>query len=330
MQNDLEVSQEELIEIARIDSEKLINFLSRIGSPNENYPGRSSIDLEQVNALFGQDWTSDSNGGDNRFINRVTDITIEYSNNQDPLDPDAVVIIAKRIQEHVNFLYYNILGYSPRIRHQGKKITALEKEIADYKRSYDAAVAEGNDLKQITLLETITAASKDLTELRVEKGRQNQPAGRKLFTTHCSSLILSFHIEILSRSHYEMSCEAQVIFGDLRITLPIIVDSCCQEELTLERADIEALNLPQVGTRNVQYPDGSSGNVTVYEAVTVELSLSDGSIVQTSVVPVSLQQIGDHVGVECTERLLGYPSLDKLNLKLDFRGKKLVKRIRRI
>jgi hypothetical protein len=327
MQNDLEVSHEELIEIARIDSEKLINFLSRIGSLKENYPGRSSIHLEQVNALFGQDWTSASNGGDNRFINRVTDITIEYSNNQDPLDPDAVVIIAKRIQKHINFLYSNILGYSPRIRHQVNEIIALEKEIADCKRTYDVAVAEGNILKQISLLNTIAVRSKYLTELRLEKERQNQPAGRKLFTTHCSSLILSFHIEILSTSHYQMSCQAHVIFGDLRITLPIIIDSGCQEELTLERADIEALNLPQVDTRNVRYPDGSSGNVTVYEAVTVELSLSDDSIVQTSVVPVSPQQIGDHVG---TERILGYPPLDKMNLQLDFRGKKLVKQIRRI
>jgi hypothetical protein len=151
-----------------------------------------------------------------------------------------------------------------------EEIAALKNRIAAFERAYDAAVAEGDDQKQISLLNTITAARNDLTELRVEKGRQNQPAGRKLFTTHCSYLILSFHIEILSRSHYEMSCEAHVIYGDLRITLLMIVDSGCQEELTLERADAEALNLPQVGTRIVQYPDGSSGNVTVYEPVTVE------------------------------------------------------------
>jgi hypothetical protein len=119
MQNDLEVSQKELIEIARVASEKLINFLSTIGSREENYPGRFSILVDQVNPFFEtQDWTSVSNGGHNKFINRLTDITIEYSNNQDPLDPTAVVIIAKRIQDHVNLLHHNILGYSPRIRHQ--------------------------------------------------------------------------------------------------------------------------------------------------------------------------------------------------------------------
>lgn len=127
-----------------------------------------------------------------------------------------------------------------------------------------------------------------------------------------------------------MSCEAHIIHGDFRITLPLIVGSGCPEELTLESADIEALHLPQVGTRNVQYPDGSVGNVSIYGDVLIELYQSDGTIVQTSLAPVYLQQIGDHVGVECTARILGSPALDKMNLKLDFRGKKLVKRIRRI
>jgi hypothetical protein len=122
MQNDLEVSQKELIEIARVASEKLMNFLSTIGSREENYPGRFSILLDQVNHLFEtQEWASVSNGGHNKFIHRLTDITIEYSNNQDPLDSAAVVIIAKRIQDHVNLLHQNILEHSPQIRHQANR-----------------------------------------------------------------------------------------------------------------------------------------------------------------------------------------------------------------
>jgi hypothetical protein len=53
-----------------------------------------------------------------------------------------------------------------------EKITALENEIADYKREYDAAIAEGDKQMQLSLLNTITAARNDLTELRLERRQQ--------------------------------------------------------------------------------------------------------------------------------------------------------------
>lgn len=127
-----------------------------------------------------------------------------------------------------------------------------------------------------------------------------------------------------------MTCDIFVIYGDIRIPVPVIVDSDCQEEFILEPKDIQQLNLPQIDTRVVGYPDGSTGNARLYENVIVEILLSDRSVVRASVTPSTLQQIDDRVGAECTERILGYPALDKLNLKLDFRAKKLVKRIRRI
>lgn len=127
-----------------------------------------------------------------------------------------------------------------------------------------------------------------------------------------------------------MTCDIRVIYGDIQRVITVIGDSGCQEELTLEPTDIETLNLPQVGTREVLYPDGSTGEAKIFDTVTVEVPLSDGSVVQASVTPVSLTQVDQRVGAVAAERILGYAALDKLNLKLDFRAKKLVKRIRRI
>ncbi len=127
-----------------------------------------------------------------------------------------------------------------------------------------------------------------------------------------------------------MTCKIRVIHGDLSIDIDVIADSGCQEELALEEADIGRLNLLPVGTHDVVYPDGSTGPATIYGNVTVEVTLSDGSIVRAEVVPSVLERVSDGVGLIGTERILGYSALDKLNLKLDFRKKMLVKRIRRI
>jgi hypothetical protein len=136
--------------------------------------------------------------------------------------------------------------------------------------------------------------------------------------------------EIHSKSSYEMTCDVVLIRGDVRVTVTVIVDSGCQEELTLEPSDIEALHLSQLDTHNVEYPDGSTGEAKLYDDVVVEVPLSDGSVVRATVAPVSLEQLDDRVGAITVQRILGYPALYKLNLKLDFRAKKLVKRVRRI
>lgn len=130
-----------------------------------------------------------------------------------------------------------------------------------------------------------------------------------------------------------MVCSIVVSRGDISITIPVIVDSGCQESLILERVDLEQLRLEQWESRSIQYPDGSVGQAEVYDEVNVSLTLSDGSSVETSVVPIYLipsHTIPEAAGVEGSERILGFPAMDKLNLKLDFRNKKLVKRIRRI
>jgi hypothetical protein len=53
-----------------------------------------------------------------------------------------------------------------------EKIAALENEIAHCWTLHAAAVAEGDNQKQISLLNTITAARNDLTELRLERRQQ--------------------------------------------------------------------------------------------------------------------------------------------------------------
>jgi hypothetical protein len=157
-----------------------------------------------------------------------------------------------------------------------------------------------------------------------------------LFIYFCFNfeLIYIFCLAIHSMSTFEMVCNVVVSHGERSITIPVIVDSGCQEALTLEQGDIEQLGLEQRGDdRSIQYPDGSVGPAQVYEEVTVSFTLSDGSRVEASVVPIYLipsHPTSERAGVEGIERILGFPAMDKLNLKSDFRNRKLVKRIRRI
>ncbi len=131
-----------------------------------------------------------------------------------------------------------------------------------------------------------------------------------------------------------MACTATLIFGGVEISIPVIVDSGSQEEIILEEEDINLLGLgKEISQRSVQYPDHSIGSVAVYADVQVILTLTDGSQVRATVQPVRiLPSTHDvpQVGVQCTERILGFPALAKLNLKLDFKNKILVRRVRRI
>jgi predicted aspartyl protease len=130
-----------------------------------------------------------------------------------------------------------------------------------------------------------------------------------------------------------MKCEIRVISGDFSITVPVVTDSGCQEDLVLEPQDIQDLQLNLAESRRVGYADGSTGIAQQYGDVVIELTLTDGNVVRASVAPVLLEQTQnpDVVGVPTIpERLLGFPALHKLNLKLDFRNNMLTKRIRRI
>ena len=51
----------------------------------------------------------------------------------------------------------------------GQKITALEKEIADYNRAFDAAVRENDEEMMKTHCDLITVAYSNLTKLQAEK-----------------------------------------------------------------------------------------------------------------------------------------------------------------
>jgi hypothetical protein len=123
-----------------------------------------------------------------------------------------------------------------------------------------------------------------------------------------------------------LSCTVQITSGDVRINIPVILGSNCNEELSLEQSDVDALNLTQTESRIVKYSDGSSVTVNVFPDIILELSLSDGSFIQAAVVPISFHRIDDdRVGVLCTSRRLGSIALEKLGLKLDYRSKKLIK-----
>ena len=134
-----------------------------------------------------------------------------------------------------------------------------------------------------------------------------------------------------SLSNIEMTCDVDIIYDGRTITIPVIVDSGCQENLILELVDIQTLNLISLSTREAVMPDHSRATVEVYPDVMIRIGLMDGSYVEASVTPTYLAPvITEEVGVICLERLLGYPALEKLNLKLDFKGKMLTRRIRRI
>jgi hypothetical protein len=93
---------------------------------------------------------------------------------------------------------------------------------------------------------------------------------------------------------------------EVDIVKPVIADSDCQEELALELDDVLALNLPEIESREVKYPDGSTGVAVAYDNVIVEVTLSDGSVVKASVAPVVLKRVDDRVGADVTERILGF------------------------
>jgi hypothetical protein len=90
------------------------------------------------------------------------------------------------------------------------------------------------------------------------------------------------------------------------------------------------IRLPQVDTRIFTFPDGSFGSVKVHAPVIVVVSLNDGNSVQTSVIPISFQEIDECVGVRGAVRILGHSTLFKMNLKIHYPSKRLVKFIRRI
>jgi hypothetical protein len=126
-----------------------------------------------------------------------------------------------------------------------------------------------------------------------------------------------------------MSCAFTITNGDKTITVDVVVDSGCQEELLLEARDIESLGLTDVVRQeDVIMPDNSICSTNIYKAVSVVLTLSDGTTAAASVTPCCFAKSTEAVeGVPTAMRLAGYTTMMVLGLKLDFKAHKLVRRV---
>ena len=128
-----------------------------------------------------------------------------------------------------------------------------------------------------------------------------------------------------------MTCPAilENLDSGVSISVEVIVDSGCQFPLTLDDDDILTLGLGlSTATGRTTLPDGSIAPLQYYRAVQLTLTLNDGSIAQAILNPlvITKDETEDAIGVNAHERLIGFPSMDMLGLKLDFRNKKLVRR----
>ena len=123
-----------LLEATYTESERLIDFLAKVGKPKKRDPGKKTFSLHYLNSLFKEGWETLPKGGHNKFKHLASDVVIEYKAHEDPVDPGAAVSIAQQVQLHINRFYYSILGFSPRHRKKDPQLTIRPqlnfKEIA--------------------------------------------------------------------------------------------------------------------------------------------------------------------------------------------------------
>ena len=111
----------ELLKSTYANVENLVKFLARYRGPKNDNSGKKHIPKQLLESLFDRSWSESSTGnGHKKFIHRITNIVVEYSNHQDPVDKGAVVTIAGQIQDHINIFYSETLGYS--VRSKAKRV----------------------------------------------------------------------------------------------------------------------------------------------------------------------------------------------------------------
>ena len=129
-----------------------------------------------------------------------------------------------------------------------------------------------------------------------------------------------------------MTCNVHLQNGSNIINIPVIADSGSQFQLLLESTDVTSLGFTDpTRTQIAEMPNGEAANVAVYGNVMLILSFDDGTTVSGEVLVSVLQQptTPDPVaGVPGTERILGFPALSLLGVKLDFKRRKLVRLLR--
>jgi hypothetical protein len=97
----------------------------------------------------------------------------------------------------------------------------------------------------------------------------------------------------------------------------------------LNRGQRSAIVSPRAVVRqeDVIMPDNSICSTNIYKAVSVVLTLSDGTTATASVTPCCFAKSTEAVeGVPTAMRLAGYTTMMVLGLKLDFKAHKLVRR----
>jgi len=136
---------------------------------------------------------------------------------------------------------------------------------------------------------------------------------------------------IHSTSTIEMVCQANIcnLATNKSIDISAVVDSGCQHQLLLDPQDLIHLGFASPSrTDTTWFPDGSCAEVLVYGEVQVTMTLTDNSTCVAKLLASSITAFNDSIpGVEGSERIIGYNGLELLNLKLDFKGHKLIRRL---
>lgn len=99
------------------ETETLMRFIRDVRGPDNTFSGKYSVKLNTINSLFNASWeTIPTKSGHKKLKHSITQVVIEYSNHDSPLDPGAAENIAKQVQSHINLFFYSYLNCAPRKR----------------------------------------------------------------------------------------------------------------------------------------------------------------------------------------------------------------------
>lgn len=137
----------------------------------------------------------------------------------------------------------------------------------------------------------------------------------------------------VSKSTLECVVRGKVFKADDTTTfveIDVVVDTGCQEYIILAQSDVETLGLVRKRQSIIILADGSETRCWRYSTVDFIIALSDGTEASATLAPVVMEQATSDTAEASAgaaiERLLGYPGIDLLNLKVDPRNHRLIRR----
>ena len=130
------------------DNKALVSFLAQVADPKKKFSGKYNVSLSDVSCLFEKKlwiWIANSTGHA-KWKHPLSEIIIEYSNHQDPVDPASIMNIFNRCQSHLDFFKKKVF-----------------KEFAKNRPDFEASMVRYNKLEkplEITIIDVKTIPKK--------------------------------------------------------------------------------------------------------------------------------------------------------------------------